>query len=143
MFVGLLILCATFSKYLQDDELNLLVALTYSTFLFQTIKETDKLSSIIKDFISDHFIAVHTKSLTKKMERKMYHQVQKLKNLMEVKFMFESNYKLCCLKVTNCIKNHIELPDLQLFRDIIEILTTQGWQKINKLQDETDSSTEP
>ena len=47
-------------------------------------------------------------------------------------------------KVTNCIKQCLEWSDLQLFRDIIEILATQGRQKIvDETQDETDSSTEP
>ena len=58
--------------------------------------------------------------------------------------MFEGNYKLYCSKVTNCIKQHLEWSDLQLFRDIIEILAIQGWQKIvDEMQDETDSPTEP
>jgi len=42
LFVDLLTPCAIFSKYIQEDELNLLAALT---FLLRTIKETDKLSS--------------------------------------------------------------------------------------------------
>lgn len=41
VFVDLLIPCAIFSKCMQDDELNLLAALTC---LLHTIKETEKLS---------------------------------------------------------------------------------------------------
>jgi len=82
--------------------------------------------------------------LTEEDEQKNVYQLQKLKNLREVKSMFESNYQLYCSKITNCIKQCLEWSDLQLFRDIIEILATQGWQKIvDEMQDETGNSTEP
>ena len=41
--------------------------------------------------------------------------------------MFENNYKGYCITITNCIKQRLEWSDMQLFRDVIEILETQGW----------------
>ena len=124
---------------MQDDELNLFAALT---FLLRTIKETEKLSS--KGLEQWSVYSNTLQKLTEEDRQKNVYQLQKLKNLREVKSMFEGNYKLYCSKVTNCIKQRLEWSDLQLFRDIIEILATQGWQKIvDEVQDETDSSTEP
>ena len=44
--------------------------------------------------------------------------------------MIENNYKGYCITITNCIKQHLEWSDMQLFSDVIEILETQGWQKL-------------
>lgn len=63
-----------------------------------------------------------------------------MKNLSEAKATFESNYKQYCSKVTNCIKARLEWSDLQLIRDIITILATQGWQKMVDEGDEMEST---
>ena len=59
--------------------------------------------------------------------------------------MFERNYKLYCTKITNCIKQRLEWSDLQLFRDVIKMFATQGWQKVvDENQDESGTfTTEP
>jgi len=88
LFVDLLTPCAIFSKCMQEDELNLLAALT---FLLRTIKETNKLSSK-----SLEKWPVYNNTLQKKMEKQMS---IKLKNLAEVKYMFEKNYKVYCTTV--------------------------------------------
>ena len=82
------------------------------------------------------------------MDKNVY-QLQKLKNFREAKITFENNYKCYCSKITSCIKQRLEWLDLQLLKDIIEILATQGWEKIiDEIQDETtadssSTSTEP
>ena len=140
LFVDLLTPCAIFSKCMQEDELNLLAALT---FLLRTIKVTDRLSS--KSLEQWPVYNSTLQKLTDEGGETNVYQLQKLKNLTEAKSMFERNYKLYCTKITNCIKQHLEWSDLQLFRDIIEILATQGWQKIvDENQDESGTfTTEP
>ena len=92
---------------MQDDELNLLATLT---FLLRTIKETDKLSS--KGLEQWPVYSNTLQKLTEEDGQKDVYQLQKLKNLGEVKSRFEGNYKPYCSKVTNCIKQHLEWTDL-------------------------------
>ena len=137
LFVDLLTPCAIFSKSMQEDELNLLAALT---FLLQTIKETDRLNS--KSLEQWPVYNSTLQKLTDEGGEMNIYQLQKLKNLTEVKSMFERNYKFYRKKRTNSIKQCLEWSDLQLSRDIIEILATQGWQKIvDENQDESGTFT--
>jgi len=137
LFVDLLTPCVIFSNCMQEDELNLLAALT---FLLRTIKETDKLCS--KSLEQWPVYNSTLQKLTEEDGQTNVYQLQKLKNLREVKSMFENNYKVYCTKITNCIKQRLEWSDLQLFRDVIEILATQGWQKIvDELEHQDESGT--
>ena len=81
--------------------------------------------------------------LTEEYGQTNVYQLQKLKNLTGVKSMFENNYKGYCITITNCIKQRLEWSDMQLFRDVIEILATQGWQKIVDEHQDESSTTEP
>ena len=40
------------------------------------------------------------------------------------------HYKDYCKGVSQCIKSHLEWSDLELMRDIIAVLNTQGWEKL-------------
>jgi len=53
-----------------------------------------------------------------------------LKKFTEVKSHFESHCQEYCTQVTACLRTRLSWSDLQLFRDIIFMLATQGWQKI-------------
>jgi len=75
--------------------------------------------------------------LTEEYGQTNVYQLQKLKNLTGVKSMFENNYK------GYCIKQRLEWSDMQLFRDVIEILATQGWQKIVDEHQDESGTTEP
>ena len=44
-----------------------------------------------------------------------------------------------CSKVSACIKNRLEWSDLNLIKDIITVLATQGWQKIVDMEEEEDT----
>jgi len=56
------------------------------------------------------------------------YQSQKLKSFLEVKIYFESMYKIYFAKVSDCLKSRLSWSDLQMLRDIILVLATQGWQ---------------
>ena len=47
----------------------------------------------------------------------------------EAKQYFEGMHAGYCVKITECIQTHLEWSDMNLFRDIIVMLATQGWQK--------------
>ena len=43
---------------------------------------------------------------------------------------YETNSSEYCLKVTSCIKSRLAWSNMDLIRDIIFMLGTQGWQKL-------------
>ena len=53
-----------------------------------------------------------------------------LKKLSEAKSHFESHCQEYCTCVTECLRTRLLWSDLQLFRDIVFMLGSQGWQKI-------------
>jgi len=102
-------------------------------------KETDKLSS--KSLKQWPTYSSTLRKLTEEDGQKDVYQLQKLRNITDAKVTFEGSYKHYCSKVTDFIKQCLEWFDLQLFRDIIEILATQGWQKnIEEMEDKNSSS---
>ena len=121
---------------MQEDESNLLAALT---FLLWAIKATERLSSKSLEQWPVYNSALQ--KFTDEGGESNIYQLQKLKNLTKVKSMFERNCNLYCTKITNCIKQHLEWSDLQLFRDVIKILATQGWQKLDENKDENGTFT--
>ncbi len=74
-------------------------------------------------------------------EKNVY-QMQKLKNLEQSKKVYSEKYVEYCSKVSACIKNRLGWSDLNLIKDIITVLATQGWQKIVDMEEDTDSATD-
>ena len=75
-----------FSKYMQEDESNLLVGLT---FLLWTIKETERLGS--KNLEQWPVYNSTLQKFTDEGGETNIYQLQKLKNLTKVKSMFQRN----------------------------------------------------
>jgi len=65
-----------------------------------------------------------------------FYQSQNLKGFVEAKAYFDRSYKEYCSKVSDCLKCRLAWSDLQMLRDVILVLATQGWQR---LCDENDS----
>ena len=139
VFVDLLAPCAIFSKSMQEDEVDILGALSY---LLRTVKETNKLSAKPLDQCPTYAATV---KITKEGVEWLY-QGQKLKKLSEAKSHFECHSAEYCTSVTDHVRTRLSWSDLQLFRDIIFMLGTQGWQKVmdedNDMLDEVQQSTE-
>ena len=124
LFINLLTPCSIFSKSMHGDELDILGALTY---LLRTVKETNKLNTKPLDQWPTY--AATLKKITNEDEQWVY-QGQVLKKFSEAKSHFESHCQEYCTRVTARIRTRLSWSDVQLFRDIIIMLGTQGWQKI-------------
>ena len=130
LFVDLLTPCSILSKVMQHDDLDILSVLTS---LLRSVKEIEKLSSTSLDKWS-----TYAATLVKCTEKDgaIIYQSQDLKGFVEAKTYFSRNYKEYCSKVSDCLKSRLAWSDLQMLRDVILVLATQGWQK---LRDENDS----
>ena len=66
------------------------------------------------------------------------YQGQELKSFSLSKTYYEAHYSDYCEQITECIKNRLAWSSLQVLRDIIFIVATQGWHKAiaehNKLE---------
>ena len=122
LFTDLLTPCGIFSKSMQADELDILGALTY---LLRTLKETNQLYA--KPLEQWPTYAATMKKITDEDGEWIY-QGQVLKRFSEAKSHFESHYQEYCMHMT--ARTRLSWSDLQLFRDIIFVLASQGWQKI-------------
>ena len=80
--------------------------------------------------------AATLKKITEENGESMY-QCQALKSVAQAKEHYSSNHQEYCSSVTSCLKARLAWTDLQLIRDVIFVLKTQGWQKI---VDEDDTS---
>ncbi len=60
---------------------------------------------------------------------KTLYQCQELKSFASAKAYYENHFTEYCTKVTQCIRSRLAWSDLQLLRDVIFTLSTQGWQK--------------
>ena len=65
-----------------------------------------------------------------------------MKNLYEAKSYFDSRYAEYYSELT-CIKEILAWSDLNLIRDIIFMLATQGWQKVLDEEVSPDDQEEP
>lgn len=124
LFVDLLTPCTILSKVMQSNDLDILAAITS---LLRSVKEVDKLSSTPLDRWP-----TYAATLLKCTENDgaTFYQSQELKQFATAKVYFTSNYKTYCSKVSHCIKSRLAWSDLQMLRDIIFVLATQGWQKL-------------
>ena len=138
IFIDVLTPCAIFSKTMQSDTLDILGALTC---LIRTTKETNKLSSKPLEQWSTYSSTLQ--KISEDAGEPVY-QCQSLKSFPQAKHHYENNYATYCSKVNTCIKARMQWSDLQIIRDIIFVLGTQGWQKLlDKDQDISTLTTEP
>jgi len=54
------------------------------------------------------------------------YQPQMLKGFLEAMRYFESMYKVYCTKISECLKSRLLWSDLQILRDFMLVLATQG-----------------
>ena len=59
----------------------------------------------------------------------MVYQCQELKKLSDAQGYYQDRFQDYCSRVTECIRSRMAWSDLQLMRDIIFMLGTQGWEK--------------
>ena len=62
------------------------------------------------------------------LEEKVY-QCQEIKKYSEAQIYYQNQSQDYCSKVTECIRSRMAWSDLQLMRNIVFILGTQGWEK--------------
>lgn len=130
-YCDLLLPCAIFSKVMQFDTLDVLGAFTS---LLRTVKEVNKLSS--KPLQQWPTYSMTLKSITKEGSDNVY-QCQVLKKFDPAVQHYSSQCQAYCTSITSCLKSRLAWSDLELVRDAIFVLATQGWQKI---VDEEDKS---
>ena len=133
MFIDLLVPCAIFSKVMQRDEVDILCAMTS---MIKTVKEINKLGTLPLDRWPTY--AATLKKIMLEDSEYVY-QCQAIKSFNEAKTMLTSKHKDYCSSITECLKSRLKWSDLDLIRDMIYILETQGWQKI---MDEQESQSE-
>ena len=129
LFVDLLTPCAIFSKVMQNDDLDVLGA------LLRTVKEINKLSSKSLEHWSTYTATL--KKLTEE-DGEMVYQCQTLKKFEQAKRLYQSHHQEYCSSVTGCLKSRLAWSDLQVVRDIIFLLATQGWQKVVDEEEESE-----
>lgn len=123
VFVDLLTPCSVFSKVMQSDEVDILAAVTS---LLKTMKETEKLRSKPLDQWPTY--AATMKKISPEGEQMVY-QHQEIKKYSEAQTYYQGRSQDYCSKVTECIRSRMAWSDLQLMRDIVFVLGTQGWEK--------------
>ena len=121
MFVDLLNPCATSSKSMQSDEIDILGAFSS---LLKTVSETDQLNS--KPLEKWATYAATQRKCTVEGGVEVY-KCQELK-----RYKWKTTTKII-MKTTahgsQCIKARLEWSDLLILRDIIFVLSTHGWEK--------------
>ena len=125
LFCDILTPCSIFSKSMQFDELDILGALSC---LLKSLKETKKLMSMNLDQWPTYSSVL--KKLAEDDGETNVYQEQKLSRLEQYKTFYSDKYKEYCSAVCVCIQSRLAWSDLQLFRDIITLLASQGWQKL-------------
>ena len=133
VFTDLLTPASIFSKQMQSDELDILTALSN---LLHTIKEVEKLrllplpqwpvySSTLKKVIDENGAKVY--------------QGQELKRFQEAEKFYLNHYVEYCANVTECLRSRMAWSDTEVIRDIIQVLATQGWEKMVREKTPLDS----
>ena len=79
--------------------------------------------------------------MTKEGDKYVY-QLQTLKKFDQAEAHFTAMCVQLCSSVTRCLKSRLEWSDLELIRDMVVFLATQGWQKILDDQD-AENETDP
>ena len=125
MFVDLLKPCAVFSKVMQRDEVDILCAMTS---IVKTVKEVKKLGDLPLESWPTYSATI--KKITCENGDYIY-QCQTLKAYDQGK------------SVTECLKSRLKWSNIDLIRDIIIILETQGWQKIVEKRESRSETLDP
>ncbi len=105
--------------------------------LIHTLNDVKKLGSKPLDQWPTY--AMVLKNINSTGTEDMY-QCQALKKLNEAKDHFTAEHAQLCSLVTTCLKSRLEWSSLEVTRDIVSVLATQGWEKI--LQEESELSCE-
>jgi len=129
VFVDVLLPCSIFSKTLQADELDIVSALTY---LLKTVKEIEILKKKPLSKWDTYTAVVKKVSLT---NGKHVYQGQELKRYTDAISYFENHHSEICQLVVENLCTRLQWSNMQLFRDVIFLLATQGWEKILKESD--------
>ena len=119
-----------FQVQMQSDELDILTALSN---LLHTIKEVEKLrllplpqwpvySSTLKKVIDENGAKVY--------------QGQELKRFHEAEKFYMNHYVEYC---ANVMRSRMAWSDTEVIRDIIQVLATQGWEKVVREKTPLDS----
>ena len=131
VFVDLLAPCCVFSKCMQQDEVDILGAMTS---LLRTLKEIEKLISKPLDQWPTY--AATLSKCTEEDDGNKSYQCQDLARFSEAVSFYSSHYKDYCSRVSHCIKSRLSWSDLDFVRDVIFMLSTHGWEKA--LEEESD-----
>ena len=130
VFVDLLNLCAVFSKCLQNDDIDILGALTC---LLKTLAESEKLSQKTLEHWPTYATTLKKCILENK---KHVYQSQELKKFSQATSYFEDHYGEYCSTISECVKSRLSWSDLEMMRDIIFTSSTSGWEKA--IEEESD-----
>ena len=95
----------------------------------KTLRETETLAS--KPLTQWSTYSVTLKRFTKEDSKELY-QSQEVKHFTQAEEYYLAHYDNVCKRVSDCIKARLGWSDLQLMRDIIVVLSTQGWEKLLK-----------
>ena len=106
------------------DEVDILAALNG---LLKMVKEINKLST---KSLSSWPTYIGTLNKIQEEDGEATFQYQVLKSYQSARALYSRNHQAYCSSVTECLKSRLEWSDLNLIRDIIFILETQGWQKV-------------
>ena len=120
--------CSIFSKCMQRDDVDILGARAL-TSLLKTLKETEKLSSKPLDQWPTY--AATLSKCTEEEGNRVY-QCQELKHFSEAVRLYTSRCEDYCRQVSQRIKSRLSWSDLDLARDIIFMLSTHGWERALK-----------
>jgi len=124
LFVDILSPCSILSKVMQHDDLDILSVLSS---MLRSVKEIEKLSMTSLDKWSTYAATLAKCTVN---DGTTTYQSQNLKGFVEAKAYFSNHYREYCSKVNGCLKSRLAWSDLQLLRDTILVLATQGWQKL-------------
>ena len=125
LFSDLLTPCATFSKSMQKDEIDLVEALSC---LLKTTKELENLSrKPIEEWPT--YAATMKKFADDKDGSKVY-QGTTVKKFTQAVDFYSSHYAQYCANLSYCIKTRLSWnDDLGVMRDVIFFLASHGWEK--------------
>jgi len=128
VFVDVLSPCVILLKVMQYDRLDILAVLSS---LLRSIKETEKFSSTPIGQWPTYAMTIHKCTTTDGSEStSTVYQSLRLKQFDAAKSHFANHCASYCSKVCDCIKSRLAWTDLDMLRDIIFVLASQGWQKV-------------
>ena len=125
VFVDVLSPCVILSKVMQLDNLDILAALSS---LLRSVKELDKLNSTPVAQWPTYASTIN--KCTTNEDGTTTYQAQRLKQYDEAKSYFATHCSSYCSKISDCIRSRLAWTDLELLRDVIFVLASQGWQKV-------------